>query len=168
MVDFQETTTVIGLVVLGVLVITLVAVVMPKVVYRFMQGPLEHRIAAHYRPDEILMQDLRANSFGLESAGVWQLRGNGALVLTGTQLHFFMFLPASDLCVPLNAITELTTTKSHLGKATIYDLLKVHFSADGKMDSIAWYLTDPQTWKNSIEALKAASDARSASLHTAA
>jgi len=155
MVDFQETTIVIGLIVLGVLVITLVAVVMSKVVLHFMQGPLEDRIAAQYRPDEILMKDLKANSFGRESAGVWQLRGNGGLVLTGKQLHFFMFLPKSNLCVPLDAISKLTITKSHLGKATLYDLLKVHFSADGKIDSIAWYLTDPKVWKNKIEALKA-------------
>lgn len=155
MVDFQETTTVIGLIVLGVLVITLVAVVISKAVLHFIKGPLEDRIAAQYGPDEILMKDLKANSFGLESAGVFQLRGNGGLVLTGKQLHFFMFMPKSNLCVPLDAITKLTITKSHLGKAALYDLLKVHFSADGKMDSIAWYLADPKVWKNKIEALKA-------------
>jgi hypothetical protein len=154
MVDFQETTFVIGLVVLGIFVITLIVVVISKVITHFMKGPLEDRIAARYRPDEILMKDLKASSFGLESAGVWQLRGNGGLVLTGKQLHFFMFVPQSNLCVPLDAIGELTITKSHLGKATIYDLLKVHFSVDGKMDSIAWNLTDPKAWKNRIEALK--------------
>ena len=155
MINFQETTTVIGLVVLGVIVITLVASVMSKVVLYLLKGPLEDRIAAQYRPDEILMKDLKANSFGLESVGVFQFRGNGGLVLTGKQLHFFMFLPKSDILVPLDAITEITFTKRHLGKATIYDLLKVHFSADGKRDSIAWYLTDPKAWKNKIEALKA-------------
>ena len=102
-----------------------------------------------------LMKDLTANSFGLESAGVWQVRGNGGLVLTEKALHFFMFLPQRDLRVPLDAITELTLTKSHLGKATIYDLLKVRFSAEDKTDSIAWYLTDPQAWKDRIEELKA-------------
>lgn len=99
------------------------------------------------------MKDLKANSFGVESAGVFQLRGNGGLVLTGKYLHFFMFLPGREVCVPLDAITEITITKSHLGKATIYDLLKVHYSVAGKMDSIAWYLTDPQAWNNKIEEL---------------
>lgn len=154
MVDFQETTTVIGLIVLGILVMALIVGVISKVVLHFIKGPLENRIAAQYKPDEILMKDLKANSFGLESSGVFQLRGNGGLVLTGKQLHFFMFVPKSDICVPLDAITELTLTKSHLGKATLYDLLKVNFSANGKMDSIAWYLTDPRAWKNRIEALK--------------
>ncbi len=151
----MATMTVLGLVALGIVGIVLVAVVVSKLVFLVMKRPLEKRIAAHYGRDEILMLDLRANSFGIESAGVWQVRGNGALVLTGRFLHFFMFLPKSDLRVPLVAITELTIGNRHLGKAAIYPLLKIHFSVDGKRDSIAWYLTDPQAWKNRIEELKA-------------
>jgi hypothetical protein len=147
--------TVIGLIVLGVVVIVAFLVVAPKLVLHFIKGPLEARIAAHYGPDEILMKDLKANSFGLESKGAWQLRGNGGLVLTGNNLHFFMFLPNSDLRIPLDAITELTLTKGHAGKATVYDLLKVRFSLEDKSDAIAWYLTDPKTWKTSIEELMA-------------
>ncbi len=148
----METTTIIGWVVLGILGVTLVAALVSKAVLSFMKGPLEARIAAHYGQSEILMQDLQANSFGRESAGVWQCRGNGGLVLTAKHLHFFQFLPKRDFRVSLDAITELTLTKSHLGKATIYEMLKVHFSADGQRDSVAWYLTDPQAWKDRIEA----------------
>ncbi len=151
----MEMTTIIGWVVLGILGVMLVIVLLSKAVLAFLKGPLEARIAAHYGPSEILMQDLRANSFGRESAGVRQCRGNGGLVLTAKHLHFFQFLPKRDLRVPLDAITKLTLTKSHLGKATIYNLLKVHFSADGQSDSVAWYLTDPQAWKNQIETLQA-------------
>ncbi len=151
----METATIIGWVVLGVLGVTLVAGLVSKGVLAFMKGPLEERIAAVYGQNEILMQDLKANSFGRESAGVWQCRGNGGLVLTAKHLHFFQFLPKSDLRVPLDSIAELTLTKSHLGKATLYDLLKVHFSADGQRDSIAWYVTDPQAWKNRIETIQA-------------
>jgi hypothetical protein len=76
-------------------------------------------------------------------------------VLTRDYLHFFRFVPGADLRVPLAVITELSFTKSHLGKATIYDLLRVRFSLDGQTDSIAWYLTDPTAWKHRIEELKA-------------
>lgn len=155
MLDSQGTViiaiVIIGLIGLGLIVITLVA----KGTLQLIKTPLENRITALYKPDEIIMKDLTANNFGLESAGVWQARGNGGLVLTGKALHFFMFVPRKDIYVPLDAITELTLTKRHLGKATIYNLLKVSFSVDGKMDSIAWYLTDPQAWKTQIEALKA-------------
>ena len=151
----MTTLEIIGLVVVGVVVVFLVLSALSKFVVHIMKGPLEARIAAHYGQDEILLKDLKANSFGVESAGVWQLRGNGGLVLTGKNLHFFMFVPKSDICVLLDTITELTIAKSHLGKATPYDLLKVHYCAEGTMDSIAWYLTDPRAWKLRIEGLKA-------------
>ena len=149
------TAATIGLIALGVVAIALVVSVVAKLVLHLIKRPLETRIAAHYGPDEIVMKDLAAMSFGLESKGVWQGRGNGGLVLTADYLHFFRFVPGADLRVPLGAITELTFTKSHLGKATIYDLLKVRFSVDGQTDSIAWYLTDPTAWKTRIEELKA-------------
>jgi hypothetical protein len=151
----MTTLEIIGLVALGVVFIVLVFIVVPKLVLHLMQGLLEARIAEHYGPDEILMKDLAAISFGVESKGVWQGRGNGGLVLTNDYLHFFRFMRGADLRVPLGTITELSFTKSHLGKATIYDLLKVRFSVDGTTDSIAWYLTDPRAWKNTIEELKA-------------
>ena len=151
----MATLELIGLVALGAVVIVLVFVVVPRLVFHLMKAPLEARIAAHYGPDEILMKDLAANSFGLESRGVWQGRGNGGLVLTMDCLHFFRFVRGADLRVPLAAITELSFTRSHLGKATIHDLLKVRFSIDGATDSIAWCLTAPAAWKNRIEELKA-------------
>lgn len=149
------TATTIGLIALGIVAIALVMSGVTKVTLRLMKRPLVARIAAHYGPDEILMKDLAANNFGLESRGVWQGRGNGALVLTMDYLHFFRFVSAGDVRVPLEAITEVTFTKTHLGKATSYDLLKVQFTVDGKPDSIAWYLTDPKAWKSRIEELKA-------------
>ena len=151
----MTTFEIIGLVALGVVVIMLVLGVVSKLVLYLLKGPVEARIAAHYGSDEILMKDLKANSFGLESAGVWQVRGNGGLVLSAKYLHFFMFLPKRDFRVPLDSITELTFTKSHLGKATIYDLLKVRFNVEDKSDSIALYLTDPTAWKKRVEELNA-------------
>ena len=155
----MPTTTVVLLVALGVVVVLAALLafgVLGKLVLHLLKGPLESRIAAHYGPDEVLMKDLGANCFGLESRGVTQARGNGALVLTAKSLHFFMFLPRRDFVVPQDAITELSLTKSPLGKATIFDLLKVRFTADGKPDSLAWYLTDPRAWKTRIEELTAA------------
>jgi len=148
------TAAIIGLIALGVVAIVLALSVVAKLVLHLIKRPLETRIAAHYGPDKIVIKDLAALSFGLESKGVWQGRGNGGLVLTADYLHYFRFVPGADLRVPLGAITELTFTKSHLGKATIYDLLKVRFSLDGQADSIAWYLTDPKEWKTRIEEFK--------------
>ena len=163
----MTTPVLIGFVVLGVVVIVLtvvvigiVAVMVSKLTLRSMNGPLEARVASHYGPAEVLMKDLCANSFGQESLGVWQIRGNGGLVLTGKELHFFLFLPKRDLLIPLDTITEITFTKCHLAKATIYNLLKVRFVVEGKSDSIAWYVSDPHAWKDRIEEAKGEGEER--------
>ncbi len=155
----MTTLEIICLVALGVVALLFILSAVSKLVLHLIQGPLEARIAADYGPNEIFMKDLSANSFGLESRGVWQGRGNGGLVLTRDTLHFYRFVRGGDVCVPLQLVTDVSFTKSHLGKATIYDLLKVQFSIDGRPDSIAWYLSDPKGWKDRIEELMLRSSA---------
>lgn len=150
----MTTVQIIGVSLLGVVTLFVLVGIVSKLFLNQLKATVERRIAAVYAPGQILLKDLTANSFGLESAGVWQIRGNGALVLTRDCLHFFMFLPSRDFRVPLDAVTGVTFTKHHLAKATIFDLLKVVFSADGKQDSIAWYLSDPAAWKHRIEELR--------------
>lgn len=156
----MTTPEIIGLIALGVAGLLLVLILLPKLVLRFMRGPLESRIAARYAEHDVLLKDLTANCFGLESAGKFQVRGNGALVLTAKVLHFFMFLPRKEFVVPLEAITEITFTRRHLGKATIHNLLKVRFMNEGKADSLAWYVADPEAWKGRIEEMTAGNAAR--------
>ena len=147
-------TPILIIVALGFILVVLTAVMTVNVILGRMKESLETEIGSHYESEGVLMKDLTANSFGLESAGVSQVRGNGGLVLTAECLHFFMFMPKRELRVPLDSITDLTLTKCHLGRATIYDLLKVRFFLDGNSDSIAWYLADPRAWKTRIEGLK--------------
>ena len=134
----------IGAIVLGALVLTLIVV--PPLVHRFMGPSLQSRVENVYAPADVRLQDLQALGFGLESKGATQLRGNGALVLTAKELHFFQFTPASDTRIPLDAITEVKTVKSHLGKTIGRDLLHVSFAADGTPDSMAWAVTDVSAW----------------------
>lgn len=145
----------VGLVIILTLAGLLAAALLGKVVLRSLEGPLSARIAAALPPDAILRSDLTANCFGVASRGVWQVRGNGALVLAHDGLHFFMFLPADHRHVPLEAIKGLSFRKSFLGKATIYDLLVVDFEADGRADSAAWLLRDPRGWRAAIQGLQA-------------
>lgn len=146
---------VLGVTVAAIVFFLLLSIVIVKLVFRTLEGPLQERVAARYRPDEIVLQDLRANSFGRESTGRTSFRGNGALVLTARQLHFFMAVTKSEVVIALDTITELSLTHSHLGKHTSATLLKILFSTDGQPDSMAWYLPDPQAWKSRIEALMA-------------
>lgn len=150
----------IGWAALGVVFVLLFLIALSRLIFNIIKGCLDVRIAADRNLDEILMKDLGANCFGLESKGIWQGRGNGALVLTKESLHFYRFVRGADLHVPLSAITDLSLTKSHLGKSTPHNLLKVQFSVDEKQDSIAWYLTDAKGWKSTIEVLIAERPAR--------
>jgi hypothetical protein len=95
---------------------------------------------------------LPANYFGVESKGVAQMRGNGALVLTRDELFFERWVPRMELHIPLSAITAVETVRSHLGKAIARPLLKVSYTnADGAADSVAWYVADAASVKQTLE-----------------
>ncbi len=143
-----------GTFILAFLLVTLVAWLIAVLALRVISSVLKPRIAAHYKSNEILMQDLGAVFYGALSAGAMQMRGNGGLVLTAMQLDFFMAVPKRRLSIPLEAITEVSLTKQHLGKRSLGGLLKVQFSREGKTDAIAWALNDPSAWKARIEVLR--------------
>ena len=108
------------------------------------RGPLEARVRARYPGlAQTIMVDYAVNSFGVESLGRWQVRGNGALVVTATELCFFLYKPERELVVPLADITEMTFTNSHLGKWTPSKLVKVQFKTEGGTDSIALLVAQP-------------------------
>jgi hypothetical protein len=102
-----------------------------------------------------LLRELRANSLGIESKGKLQARGNGGLVLTKTSLHFFQFLPESELQVPLASVREVSLVRSHLGKTIGYRLLKVRYDTAEGSDSVAWYVPDPEEWQRKLESGRA-------------
>jgi hypothetical protein len=148
-------------VLLGVVAIFVVAifVVVPKLITKAMEPSLERRISKMYSPEQIILRDLKAVTFGLESRGVLQGRGNGALVLTANELCWLRFVPeSSDLRIPRENITKVDTAKTHLGKTYGRDLLRVTFTNNGKPDSMAWYVTDLGRWLSKLG--EAASTAR--------
>ena len=98
-----------------------------------------------------LRQTLGANFFGESSRGGVQIRGNGALVLTDSELFFIMLAPRKQYTIPLDQITEITLPRSHLGKSVIKRPLKVEYRTPKGTDSIAWALPDSEDWKDAIE-----------------
>ena len=69
-----------------------------------------------------------ANFFGIESDGLMQVRGNGILLLTETDLVFRMFEPTRDFLIPLAQIVKVELAESHLTKTVFKPLLKVYFT----------------------------------------
>ena len=113
-------------------------------------GPLRRRAERHFAGEDLLRQD-DANTFGVESAGKWQVRGNGNLALTKRELLFAQWVPNRLLRIPRSDIVEVTTVRSHLGKGIGRDLLKVAWTNDlGAADSIAFWVPDLDGW---LEAL---------------
>jgi hypothetical protein len=114
-------------------------------------GPLRRRAARHFEREERLREE-DANSLGVESAGKWQVRGNGTLALTKRELLFAQWVPNRLVRIRRSSIVEVTTARSHLGKGIGRDLLKVAWTNEvGETDSIALWVPDLDGW---LEALR--------------
>lgn len=134
-------------------------VVVPKVMLTKVQAALERRIAEEVPADQIVRADVLVVSLGLQSRGVTTARGNGALVLTPTELRWLQLKPrANDVTIALASITAVTTADSHLGKSYGKPLLHVSFTDDGTPDSMAWYTTDVPGWIESLSRATGADD----------
>jgi len=114
---------------------------------------LRRRVAECLEPGETIQrEDFRANYFGLESLGGWQLRGNGVLVLTDRALEFLMLWPRRRFRVSLAEVTGSTLVRWHCGKSVGRDLLRVSFQAADREDSVAWFVPDAVAWKAALDA----------------
>lgn len=102
--------------------------------------------------EKILIYDDTANFFGLESLGIWKIRGNGVLILTEKDLIFGMWKPKRDLIIPVKSIIKIENPKSDLHRSVFRSLLKVSFkSGDGKDDSAAWFVRTLNKWNEILE-----------------
>ncbi|MFW9969760.1 MAG: hypothetical protein ACFFDF_06135 [Candidatus Odinarchaeota archaeon] len=100
-----------------------------------------------YADKNILLIDDFSNFFGLESSGVWKIRGNGVLLLTQKELFFGMWKPKKELLIPIDQIMEITNPKSHMNRSVFKPLLKVVFANQyGDNDSAAWYVRNLDKW----------------------
>lgn len=96
--------------------------------------------------------DRAASFFGEQSRGVTQVRGNGTLILTPSDLIFEMWLPSRKFRVPLASIESLENPKSFLGKSRFVPLLEVVFHHEnGTKDAMAWQVRDLHGWMQTIE-----------------
>jgi len=89
------------------------------------------------------------NFFGQESKGVGQVRGNGCLILTDSELYYEMWWPKLSLRIPRHMIknVENPPPKWHLKKTKGYPLLKIHFvNEQGHDDSAAWFVPELEEW----------------------
>lgn len=108
-------------------------------------GRRAHR--RHLEGLDLLLEEVGANSFGVQSGGPWQVRGNGSLALTADELIFAQWVPDRLLRIPRSSIVEVSTADSHLGKRIGRPLLKVAWTTDGgDPDAIALWVREPDRW----------------------
>ena len=108
--------------------------------------------SASSMPSGGIVHSVSANFFGQRSAGTWQIRGNGNLVLAADGLYFQRTLPSRIYYVDYRDIISLETPNSFLGKTRFTPLLQVNFTNDaGEADAMAWQLADVSGVKGMIE-----------------
>ena len=107
-----------------------------------------------YEKEKVLIFDDMANFFGLESLGIWKVRGNGVLLLTDEELFFGMWKPKKELIIPVKFIMKIINPKSHMHKSVFRPLLKVIFTNEtGNNDSAAWFVQDLNEWNEILNGL---------------
>lgn len=112
------------------------------------------RIQERFPTEQILLSDTSANFFGLESRGSFQIRGNGALVLTQDELWFSPFINKENISIPTEKIQVVRLVDSHLGKRILgRQLIYVQFQGSQGLDSAAWLVEDPNSWQSAIASL---------------
>jgi hypothetical protein len=100
--------------------------------------------------------DRAASFFGQESRGAAQMRGNGTLILTSSDLIFEMWVVNKEFRIPLQSIQSLENPSSFLGKSRFTPLLKVVYTNEqGTTDAMAWQVPDLSGWMRHINEARA-------------
>ena len=139
---------------IGIAVAITLAIILVVLLIRMRKIRKECRetLTERYSPGDIIRHDNNANYFGMESFKGKQIRGKGVLVLAQRELYFLRLLPRMELCIPLKRIKRVVTPSNFLGKSLLKPLLKVDFQdEDGTLNSVAWYVNDLDTFKNSLK-----------------
>jgi len=113
-----------------------------------------NEIHEKYNDKNILLSDDISNFFGLESSGIWKVRGNGVLLLTEVELFFGLWKPKKELSIPIKSILQVTNPKSYMHRSVFRPLLKVIFTHEnGEIDSAAWYVRKLEDWNKILNSL---------------
>jgi len=138
----SELSSILILVFAGLILFLVILRAVVAVLRRKVHEDLKMRLAGR----TVIRESIGANFFGLTSRGVGQVRGNGVLVLTRDKLFFQMFIPRREVEIPIDAITTVSTPRSHLGKSKGMRLLHVAFHSVGGEDAAAWVVADVDQW----------------------
>jgi uncharacterized membrane protein len=119
-----------------------------NIVFRRQASQLQEQFASQ----TIITTVPGANSFGQQSKGLLQVRGNGTLLITGQEIVFQQLVPRNTLRIPLAQVTGVETTRMFLGKTRGRRLLKVDFvNEQGEPDAAAYAVRKVDEVKAQLE-----------------
>lgn len=102
----------------------------------------------------VILVTRKANFFGARNRSVFQMRGNGILVLTRKSISFFMLLPSRRISIPLEQVDGVSHPKSFRMRAVGKELLAIKFHGSAGDDEIGLYVPDPRRWGEEILAAR--------------
>jgi hypothetical protein len=147
--------------VFSVVGIVLAVLVGLGIVFRLVFGRLSRvaqgseATARQQYPDARLI-DAGALFFGQQSRGVTQMRGNGTLIVTDSDVIFQQWVIKREFRIPLTAIQSIENPSSFLGKWQGVPLLQINFLNDsGQADAMAWRVRDLSGVQRVIEEARA-------------
>lgn len=150
----MNVTAIVLLGIVGVVLLVAGIVVLVKLLVGRLSSSSQSAIAQQFADSSVAKSDPMANFFGLESKGGAQVRGNGALVLTESELWFRRIGSSTPLRIPLQDISGADVTGSHAGKTVGRTLLRVRFRTGSVTDSAAWLVENPESWVHAINGEK--------------
>ena len=104
------------------------------------------------KDEDVVVVDQRTNFFGVGSVGAVQARGNGCLLATSTHLHFAQWVPKRELSIRRSRIIAVERARSHHGKTTGRELLKIRFQNEqGGDDDVAFLVSDLPAWERALQ-----------------
>ena len=146
------------LMVLGIVlsILVVLGVVFGLVLLALRSVAKRSRDTAHQQYPGARLTDAGALFFGQQSRGVGQMRGNGTLIVTDSDVIFQQWVTNREFRIPLTAIQSFESPTSFLGKSQGVPLLKISFLNDsGEADSMAWRVSDLSGVQHVIEEARA-------------
>lgn len=124
-----------------------------KIIFSFSRKKLLKAIERHFGRKKLILQTLNADFLGKDSAGGGRIRGHGALVLSLDELWFCLAASAKEISIPISTIKSVELKRSHLKRIIFRKLLALNFYYQGRDETIAWYVPNPDEWRVAIESL---------------
>jgi hypothetical protein len=138
--------------VLGLLAIAVIALTpaLVRLWLRRLAEAAQAELEARCPGEKVVLRD-GANFFGLDSAALGQVRGNGLLVLTDRKLLFRRAVPGRWIEIPLEKVRGVGNPRRFLGKGCLSRLLVVRFTnEEGGENSVGWAVRDAEKWADRI------------------